>query len=172
MEKTSDETIRGWAPLLDQLKAQDRLKSDTALADQLGVTRGFISAVRCGRKNISPELGETIFKRLGMDITAEYLPLFKPFRIQRDLAMRRLRPSIRLRVLKRAAGKCELCGCSAPFLTLDGEPYLEIHHLTQHGTGSAYSAENSVALCPNCHRKVEVRPSEVDTATLLSKART
>jgi 5-methylcytosine-specific restriction endonuclease McrA len=171
MSNTSDETASGWAPLLDQLKVQDMLKSDAALAVQLGVTRSFISAVRTGRKNISPELGEAIFRRLGKRIAQEDQQLFRPLRLQRDSALRRLDPLVRSRVLARAAGKCELCGCAAPFLTLGGEPYLEIHHIVPFGYECTASAESSVALCPNCHRKVELRPSDADTETLLSRAR-
>ena len=36
---------------------------------------------------------------------------------------------VRAYVLARASGKCEGCGTSAPFLRVDGTPYLEPHHL-------------------------------------------
>ena len=36
----------------------------------------------------------------------------------------------------------------------DGTPYLESHHIIWLKDGGADSLENTVALCPNCHRKM------------------
>lgn len=56
---------------------------------------------------------------------------------------------------KRRAGKCcELCKEKAPFLNKAGRPYLEVHHIIWLSKGGADSIENTVALCPNCHRKM------------------
>ncbi|URM27719.1 HNH endonuclease [Pseudomonas frederiksbergensis] len=55
-------------------------------------------------------------------------------------------------ILDNAKGICEGCGQPAPF-EMDGEPYLEVHHvkhLVQRGTDRP---SNTVALCPNCHRR-------------------
>lgn len=58
---------------------------------------------------------------------------------------------------KRRAGQyCELCGEMAPFLDKDGNPYLEIHHVVWLSNGGADSINNTVALCPNCHRKMHI----------------
>ena len=58
---------------------------------------------------------------------------------------------------KRRAGQCcELCGEIAPFLDKDGNPYLEIHHVMWLSEGGADSIDNTVALCPNCHRKMHI----------------
>ncbi len=58
---------------------------------------------------------------------------------------------------KRRAGQyCELCGETAPFLDRDGNPYLEIHHVVWLSEGGADSIDNTVALCPNCHRKMHI----------------
>ncbi len=56
----------------------------------------------------------------------------------------------------RAKGICQLCGKEAPFIGSDGEPYLESHHIVWLSKGGADSVENTVALCPNCHRKMHV----------------
>lgn len=59
--------------------------------------------------------------------------------------------------VKRRAGQCcELCGEIAPFLDKDGNPYLEIHHVMWLSEGGADSIDNTVALCPNCHRKMHI----------------
>lgn len=53
----------------------------------------------------------------------------------------------------RAHGICELCGQPAPF-EVDGEPFLESHHIQAVSEGGLDSIENVTALCPNCHRRV------------------
>ncbi len=57
-------------------------------------------------------------------------------------------------ILHEAKGECEGCGTSAPFRREDGTPYLEIHHLKPLAAGGADVVENTVALCPNCHREM------------------
>lgn len=54
---------------------------------------------------------------------------------------------------RRANGRCQLCGNPAPFVDLKGNPYLEEHHIDWLANGGADSIDNTVALCPNCHRK-------------------
>ena len=61
-------------------------------------------------------------------------------------------PDIRAWVLKRAGGRCELCSNKAPFVKEDDSPFLEVHHITQLSHGGPDTQENTVALCPNCHR--------------------
>lgn len=55
-----------------------------------------------------------------------------------------------------ANGKCDLCGQPAPFNKKDGTAYLETHHVIWLAEGGADSIDNTVALCPNCHRKMHV----------------
>ena len=63
-------------------------------------------------------------------------------------------PDVVAEVLSRAHGRCELCKSSAPFLRAsDGSPYLEVHHRVWLADGGDDTLENSIALCPNCHRK-------------------
>lgn len=53
-----------------------------------------------------------------------------------------------------ARGICQDCGCPAPFLRKsDGLPYLEVHHVVPLAKKGEDTVENTVALCPNCHRK-------------------
>ncbi len=53
-----------------------------------------------------------------------------------------------------AKGVCEDCKEPAPFTKCDGdEPFLEVHHIKFLSKGGEDSLENTVALCPNCHRK-------------------
>ena len=66
---------------------------------------------------------------------------------------------IRTYVLARAKGNCEGCGAPAPFIRIDGTPYLEPHHLLRLSDGGPDHPGHVIALCPNCHRRVHV---EVD----------
>lgn len=65
---------------------------------------------------------------------------------------------------RRANGICQLCGQPAPFMDGNGEPYLEAHHVKWLGDGGSDSIDNTVALCPNCHRKMHSLnlPADVD----------
>jgi 5-methylcytosine-specific restriction endonuclease McrA len=62
-------------------------------------------------------------------------------------------PDVVAEVLKRAKGKCERCGCKAPFLRKDGSPYLEVHHLKPLASEGEDTVANAQAQCPNCHRE-------------------
>ncbi|NHN49316.1 HNH endonuclease [Halostella sp. JP-L12] len=61
---------------------------------------------------------------------------------------------VREYALRMANGVCQGCGVDAPFIAKNGDPYLEVHHLTRRSDGGADSPENVIALCPNCHRRV------------------
>lgn len=63
-------------------------------------------------------------------------------------------PNVVSYTLKRASGICELCEQPAPFKKKNGDPYLEAHHVEQLSNGGEDTIENTVALCPNCHRKM------------------
>lgn len=65
----------------------------------------------------------------------------------------------------RANGHCELCGAPAPF-EVNGEPYLEAHHLVFVSEGGRDSIDNVVALCPNCHRRMHSLRDPVDLRRL------
>ncbi len=63
-------------------------------------------------------------------------------------------PYVAAAVLRRAKGNCESCGSPAPFLAAaSGAPYLEIHHKVRLADGGEDTLENTMAVCPNCHRK-------------------
>ncbi|BCG46794.1 hypothetical protein GEOBRER4_n1608 [Citrifermentans bremense] len=62
-------------------------------------------------------------------------------------------PVVKAWVLENAKGVCEACGNPAPFSTLVGEPFLEVHHLKQLSEKGSDTHTNAVAVCPNCHRR-------------------
>lgn len=67
---------------------------------------------------------------------------------------------------RRANGVCELCGNKAPFRKLGGEPCLETHHLIWLSKGGEDTIDNTVALCPNCHRKMHLLGADSDLSAL------
>lgn len=72
---------------------------------------------------------------------------------------------------KRSAnGVCELCEQKAPFCDKNGEPYLESHHVIWLSKGGPDTIENTVALCPNCHKKMHIVADNTDIEKLLRKA--
>lgn len=57
-------------------------------------------------------------------------------------------------VLSKAAGICQKCNIAAPFIRRsDKAPYLEVHHIIPLASGGEDTVDNSIALCPNCHRQ-------------------
>jgi 5-methylcytosine-specific restriction protein A len=61
--------------------------------------------------------------------------------------------AVRRYALRRAGGLCEGCGHPAPFVTPEGEPYLEVHHLRRLSDGGPDHPSHVAATCPNCHRR-------------------
>jgi len=57
---------------------------------------------------------------------------------------------------RRARGICDLCCEKAPFADKNGRPYLETHHVKWLARGGEDTIDNTVALCPNCHRRMHV----------------
>ena len=92
---------------------------------------------------ISPPLGNRTPRRVAT------LPVTL---IQRD-------PAVVAWVRSESKGKCELCSANAPFMTADGRPYLEVHHVRTLAAGGADTIDNAVALCPNCHRSMHYSKS-------------
>jgi 5-methylcytosine-specific restriction protein A len=154
-----------------------RMRNITAVMEELGLTplKGYIYAPNVGRYRAY--IKELLRVRLGLndeivptadkeqlDQQVRYLrksgPIKRPEGNQtprkveqadREAFVRD--PWVKAWVLQQAAGKCERCDSPAPFLTKDGQPFLEVHHvvpLTQYGPDKV---ENAVAICPNCHRE-------------------
>jgi RNA polymerase sigma factor (sigma-70 family) len=71
---------------------------------------------------------------------------------------------------RRAKGYCQLCKKPAPFNDKDGNPFLETHHVVWLSQGGEDTIENTVALCPNCHRKMHSLNLKLDQKKLKSIA--
>ncbi len=75
---------------------------------------------------------------------------------------------VRAYVLARAKGVCEGCEKEAPFIRVDGTPYLEPHHLRRISDGGPDDPRFVIGICPNCHRQVHhgIDGVEYNTALL------
>lgn len=72
---------------------------------------------------------------------------------------------------RRANGVCQLCGQKAPFYNKEGIPYLESHHIEWLSKGGSDTIENTVALCPNCHKKMHILNLPADKEKLKIRAK-
>ena len=70
---------------------------------------------------------------------------------------------------RRAKGVCQLCKKEAPFKNKNGESYLETHHIKPLSKAGEDTIENTVALCPNCHRRMHVLNDKEDIKALLNE---
>lgn len=78
----------------------------------------------------------------------------KPARLVKQIIVFSRNAAIAAETLRRANGQCQDCGNTAPFVRKsDGTPYLEVHHVLRLADDGPDSLENTLALCPNCHRK-------------------
>ncbi len=107
--------------------------------------------------------------RLGLDVEADFeaevsRQIKKPLRevkgnpnpLQREVrSLQYVRdPKVVAYVLRQSKGKCFDCKEMGPFVSrTTGLPYLEVHHIQTLKEGGADTVENTLALCPNCHRK-------------------
>lgn len=71
---------------------------------------------------------------------------------------------------RRANGHCDLCGQPAPFTDRNGKPFLESHHIVWLSRDGDDSITDTVALCPNCHRKMHALDSGKDNDHLRKMA--
>jgi 5-methylcytosine-specific restriction protein A len=79
-----------------------------------------------------------------------------PKRIESSTSTYYRDPVVRAWVLKNANGKCEACDSDAPFILPDSFPFLEVHHMIPLALGGPDTIDNTIAVCPNCHRRVHL----------------
>lgn len=90
----------------------------------------------------------------------------EPASIVRQITDRARDAKVKAWVLRHANGRCECCESTAPFRTIEGLPYLEVHHVRTLADHGPDTIDNTVALCPNCHRRLHYG----DDASELRKA--
>ncbi len=68
-------------------------------------------------------------------------------------------------VIDMADGTCELCG-----LTFQNKDFLETHFVVWIRNGGQPTLTNTVALCPNCHRKIHFEATPADVVKIADVA--
>jgi hypothetical protein len=61
---------------------------------------------------------------------------------------------IKTLIRDRAHGICEACNQPAPFLDLEGNPFLVEHHLMPLSEGGDDTEMNTAMICANCHNHI------------------
>lgn len=156
--------IERWNKFLDELKEKEGISSDLALAETLGVTRAFISAIRSGKRDMPMNLAESVFVRLDRKLNMREALMFVPTPIIRRTSIQFVPIQADEILLKRSKGLCELCGDTAPFESPPGIPYLETFHFLKGSFPRTKLIE--VALCPNCNQKMIKLNLNIDRKTL------
>ncbi|WP_459202072.1 HNH endonuclease [Methanococcus sp. CF] len=107
----------------------------------------------------SLSIGKLALETKGSDLAPPVRMYSKNYTYIRD-------PKVALLTKKIADGFCQLCKKEAPFDNKLGEPYLETHHVKWLSKGGLDTVTNTVALCPNCHKKIHILNLKEDTKKL------
>ena len=146
--------------------------SQKDLAKQLGISNSLLSRYENGQAEPSLSTVKRIAKILNVDYrmliddtyaeqhtNSYYFERMEYYANAFYSSFYRKDPSVRvyeLMAITHAEGKCELCGNEAPFIDKSGTPYLEVHFVDWLSEGGEPIPTNMVALCPNCHRRIQV----------------
>lgn len=149
------------------LEKKERILLDQEVAGHLGRRHCFVDGTPFGKslrtrieKLFAARPPSEEFERRQLGVSADHLrtPVTKP--IGNKQPSRKLLPTVAYGrspevsawVKAQAKGKCELCG-KRSFKTVTEQWYLEIHHVKPLAEGGSDVPGNTVALCPNCHRR-------------------
>jgi len=118
--------------------------------------------------NVAQQMRERKAKRLNADELERRAKAARPKAGQRSVVGIEYErdPNVAAYAKLRAKGRCQLCLEPAPFKNKAGDPYLETHHLKWLAKGGEDTPANTVALCPNCHRRMHVLDSPEDIEKL------
>ncbi|MDA1067671.1 MAG: HNH endonuclease [Verrucomicrobia bacterium] len=92
---------------------------------------------------------ESVFDDLGQNVPEGHQT---PDRATQVVSTIKRDPKVREFVLMRAKGSCEYCGCEG-FLMINGNRYVEAHHIIALGNNGPDTTDNVIALCPMHHRQ-------------------
>lgn len=112
---------------------------------------------------------ENIFEEISMNNLIDYLKQYElKIKDKQVTSIRYDRNKVLSFWVKEiAAGVCQLCENEAPFKDKNAKPYLETHHIIPLSNGGLDNINNTVALCPNCHRKMHSLGLDEDVKKLL-----
>ena len=98
------------------------------------------------RKTIQ-EIKELAIKKSKLNEKKNLVRKVSTYNYERSLVIREY-------VKELANGICQLCDNKAPF-EVKGKPFLHVHHIEYLSRGGEDTIENAIAVCPNCHAKIQ-----------------
>lgn len=122
--------------------------------------RDTVDAVTRRRQKLLKKLGIEELRTLA-ELGSRSKPSRRPVRTNQFIRNEALAELTR----RLADGICDLCQEPAPFSTADG-PFLECHHVVPLAEGGPDVLTNTVALCPNCHRRAHALRDPKDRGAL------
>lgn len=146
--------INGYKPAGNVgVNVKDRLRT---ILKRQGVVEVELAAPTANNSELVRRTAD-LRKRLGKKVT-EGVPRgqMTPKQVTSTTTQFSRDPLVRAWVLEVSDGMCEACGSAAPFIGGDGAPFLEVHHVTPLADGGPDVIENTIAVCPNCHRRLHL----------------
>ena len=135
----------------------------------IGGIESFVEAVQRFKSSIKGD-DSGLLSDADLEILAAGAPA-RPRSSTTATVVYRRDPAVAELAKRRAGGKCDLCRKPAPFMNASDKPYLESHHIEWLAHGGSDRLENTVALCPNCHRKMHVVGDPEDVQRLKRRTR-
>jgi len=100
---------------------------------------------------------ENFYSQVNIDILKKKVSTIdiNPSKIEQKIQTYKRNNLLRSYIKQRSNYTCEMPKCNyASFTKSNGEKYIEIHHIMPLSEGGEDSIENTIALCPNCHREI------------------
>lgn len=120
----------------------------------------------------SEDNGEQLYSQIDINLLRQRVQNINvnPIQVKRSINVYSRNNALRALVKARANYCCEMPDCDyIGFEKSNGEQYIEVHHLIPLANGGEDSLLNTVALCPNCHRKMHYSNNKEELKNILSE---
>jgi len=123
-----------------------------------------LSGKECLNNTVDEDLLNKRVQILKDKIDLSLIPLSNntPKSVERTSKTYERSPFIKAWVIQNADGKCEACGVNSTFKTKQGDYYLEVHHMKPLAFKGTDSISNTIALCPNCHKRLHYSIDKIE----------
>ena len=106
-------------------------------------------------RNTNYEIEENIYSQIDINLLRNRANNINPHpnQVVQTITTYLRNNTLKSYVKRRSNYSCEMPNCNyIPFVKDNNEPYVEVHHVIPLSEGGEDSINNTVALCPNCHR--------------------
>lgn len=145
---------------IDSIAAYEQNRGLSYLSDEVvKITKNKIEEKKLVDEDDEDGLISTANIEKEVIVEASYKPIKRPNKIDSKRLLFERNPEKAKKSIILADYKCELNESHVTFLTKNGKPYMEAHHLIPlsaqtYFTNSLDVDANIICLCPNCHRKL------------------